>query len=705
MINIDKIMENMSLRDKIAQLSQENYNAFTYEDVKELVEKVPIGSCILVLDCFGGNVDSRAISLDKINELQKIAMDKHGIPLMFGHDVIHGHKIILPVPIGLAATFNPELVKEGYRYVAREAKNDGINWTFAPMLDISRDPRWGRIIESSGEDPYLGGKMGCAVVDGFQGEDDEIDVVACAKHYVGYGASEGGRDYHKAEISDYTLRNYYLKPFADVTRGGVQTVMSSFNEISGQPTSSSKYLLTDVLRGEMGFEGFVISDYDAIFQLIRQGVAKNKEEAGALAVNAGLDMDMCDRCYLDHLEDAVKKGIVSEEQIDICVRRILEVKERMGLFENPYFGKIELETEKHREITEEIARECFVLLKNENNVLPLDKSEKICVMGNMAKEDRAICGSWVLDLDLKESVTIFDGIKKMGENVAYYKYDMPSNSMLPAMRKCDTVIVCLGESHSVTGEANCLSSIEVPEYQKEMVRMAKRKGKKVIGLLSYARPMALTDIIDDLDAAIYMWHSGSKTGDAIAKVIFGEAVPCGKLPVTLPRSGGQIPLYYNCPPSGRECDEYYCLGNEVFVNYHDLDGSPLYPFGYGLSYTTFEYSDISCENREISLDGLKAGEKFRVSVKVKNVGGYDAKEIVECYVRDNFSSFTRPIKELKGFKKQFIKAGDEALVEFEIGYDELGYCNPREFNVEKGKFTVYVGENCLTDRKITIEVK
>lgn len=704
-MNIDKILKEMTLKEKIAQLSQIDYNAFTYEDTKAMVEKMPIGSCILVLDCFGGNVDSRAISLDKINELQKIAMEKHGIPLMFGHDVIHGHKIILPIPLGLAATFNPELVKEGYSYVAKEAKNDGINWTFAPMLDISRDPRWGRIIESSGEDPYLSGKMGGAVVKGFQGEDEKIDVAACAKHYVGYGASEGGRDYHKAEISDYTLRNYYLKPFADVAKDGVQTVMSAFNEVSGQPASSSKYLLTDVLRGEMGFDGFVISDYDAIFQLIRQGVAQNKEEAATLAVNAGLDMDMCDRCYLDHLEDAVNKGLVSEEQIDICVRRILEVKERMGLFENSYFERISLETEKHREITEEITKECFVLLKNENNVLPLDKSEKICVMGNMAKEERAICGSWVLDLDLNESISVFDGIKKMGESVTYYKYEMPSNSMLPAFRKCDTVVISIGETHSVTGEANCMSNIEVPEYQKEMVRMAKRKGKKVIGLLSFGRPVALTDIIDDLDAAIYMWHSGSKTGDAIAKVIFGEAVPSGRLPVTLPRSGGQIPIYYNCPPSGRRCDEYYGRGNEVFVNYHDLDGSPLYPFGYGLSYTTFEYSDIACENREISLDDLKSGEKFKLSVKVKNVGKFDAKETVQCYVRDNFSALTRPIKELKGFRKPLIKAGDEALVEFEIGYDELGYFNPKEFNVEKGEFTIYIGENCLTERNVIIKVK
>lgn len=704
-MNIDKIIEKMSLKDKIAQLTQADYNPGNYEAMKEMVKKTPIGSVILVFNAWGGNAEGEGLSVDKINELQKIAMDTHGIPLMFGHDVIHGHKIILPIPLGLAATFNPELVKEGYSLVAREAKNDGINWTYAPMLDISRDPRWGRIIESSGEDPYLTGEIGKATSCGFQGDKDNMFMAACAKHYVGYGASEGGRDYHKAEISDYSLRNYYLKPFDEVVKSGIATVMNSFNEISGQPVASSKYLLTDVLRGEMGFDGFVISDFDAVMQLVRQGVAEDLKNAAALAVNAGLDVDMHDCCYLDNMEEAVRCGLVKEETLDTAVRRILEIKQKLGLFENPYFEAIDIDKNKLRSLSKELAKESFVLLKNDNNALPLKKDEKICVMGNMAKEERAICGSWVLDVDLNESVSIYDGIKEKGEDVSYYKYELPSNSMLPKLRNCETIVVAIGETHSFTGEANSLAEIEVPPYQREIIKFAKRTGKKVIGLLEFGRPVALSGVIDDLDAAIYMWHSGSKTGDAIAEILFGEASPSGKLPATLPRSTGQIPLYYNCPPSGRVCDEYYGIGNEYFVNYHDMDGSPLYAFGYGLSYTDFEYSKISCDKTELSLAELENGAKFKLSIDVTNVGDFDGKETVQLYVRDEFSSFTRPIKELKAFKKPIIKKGEKVTVDFEIGYKELGYFNPKEFNVEKGNFIIYIGTNCLSENSLTVTVK
>lgn len=704
-MDIKKIVERMSLKDKIAQLTQSDYNPYTYEEMKELVKKTPIGSVILVLNAWGGNADGEGISVDKINELQKIAMEAHGIPLMFGHDVIHGHKTILPIPLALAATFNPELVKEGYTYVAKEAKNDGINWTYAPMLDVSRDSRWGRIIESSGEDPYLTGEMGKAVTKGFQGESDTLFMAACAKHYVGYGASEGGRDYHKAEISDYSLRNYYLKPFAAVVDSGIATIMNSFNEISGQPVASSRYLLTDVLRGEMGFGGFVISDFDAVKQLVRQGVAEDMKNAAALSVNAGLDMDMHDNCYMDYMEEAVANGLVKEETLDLAVMRILEIKEKLGLFENPYFEEISIDKQRLSDIARELAEESFVLLKNDFCALPLKKDEKICVMGNMAKEDRAICGSWVLDVDLSESVSVFDGLSKKSENVDYYKYEMPSNSMLPKLRDCDTIVVSIGESHSVTGEANSLAEIDVPPYQREIIKFAKRTGKKVIGLLGFGRPVALTDIIDDLDAAIYMWHGGSKTGDAVANVLYGDINPSGRLPVTLPRSTGQIPIYYNCPPSGRECDGYYGITNKWIVNYHDLDGRPLYPFGYGLSYTEFEYGDIRCDKTELTLAELENGENFKLSVDVTNIGEFDGKETAQVYVRDNFSSLTRPIKELKAFQKQLIKKGESVTLDFQIGYKELGYFNPREFNVEKGDFTIYIGENCLTDRAVTVTVK
>ena len=702
-MDIEKIIQKMTLREKLLQLSQIMLSEHNIEEMKELIEKDCYGSLILAAFSTTGNGDFNSLDPEVINEIQRIAVEKHGVPILFGHDVIHGYKINLPIPLALAATFNPELVKKGYEYVAAESRNDGIRWTFSPMLDVSRDPRWGRIVESPGEDPYLGGKMAEAVVEGFQGDDnDNMNVAACAKHYIGYGASEGGRDYHKTEISDYSLRNYYLRAFKAAVDCGVATVMSSFNEISGQPVSSSKYLLTDVLRDELGFDGFVISDWEAVKQLIRQGVAETDEEAAIAALTAGLDMDMADNLYLDNLERSVRDGKLSEEVIDLAVRRVLKIKEKLGLFENPYAERVEYSKQDGRDIARKCAAEAMVLLKNENDVLPLTGNEKICLMGSMSYDKKNIVGSWTADADYDESVSIYEGLTAKSENIIEYNCHIPENYTMDNLRYCDKVVMVLGESKAVTGEANSMAKTELTSAQKFVIAAAKEAGKPIIGVMLFGRPIALENNADDFDAIIYAWHPGAQAGNAVADILFGDISPSGRLPVTMPKYSGQIPIYYNCPPSGRDVDGYY---NVYAANYRDVTGRPLYPFGYGLTYTTFEYGDINIDKSNISLNDINDGKKFRLSISVKNTGGFDAAETVQCYVRDCKSSMTRPIKELKGFDKLFISKGEVKTAEFEIGFDELGFYNADgKFAVEPGEFKIYVGKDAWCEDCVTVTV-
>ncbi len=700
-MNIEKIIEKMTLREKLLQLSQIMLSESNVDEMKNLIEKDCYGSLILAAFSTTGNGDFNSIELEKLNEIQKIAVEKHGIPIIYGHDVIHGHKINLPIPLALAATFNPKLVKKGYEYVAMEARNDGIRWTFAPMLDISRDPRWGRIVESTGEDPYLGCKMAEAIVKGFQGEDN-TNIAACAKHYIGYGASEGGRDYHKAEISDYSLRNYYLRAFKSAVDSGVMTVMSSFNEISGQPVTSSKYLLTDVLRDELGFDGFVISDWEAVKQLVRQGVAETDEEAAILALSAGLDMDMVDNLYIDNLEKAVRDGKISEEIIDTAVRRVLKIKDKLGLFDRPYAEHTELPKQEIRDIARKCAAESLVLLKNDDNVLPLKKDEIICVMGSMAFDTKNIIGSWAADADYSESVSVYEGLEAKSENIIHYNCHIPESDTMRNLNQCDKVLIVLGEAKTVTGEANSMAKTELTSAQKFVIDRAREEGKPVIGVLLFGRPIALENNIDYFDALIYAWHPGAQAGNAIADVLYGEVSPSGRLPVTLPKYSGQIPIYYNCPPSGRDVDGYY---NPDAYNYCDVTGRPLYPFGYGLTYTTFEYGKINIDESSVSIDDINNGKKVKVSVTIRNTGSFDAAETAQCYIRDCKSSMTRPIKELKGFDKLFIQAGESKMAEFEIGFEELGFYNgDGKFVVEPGEFKIYVGKDAWCDEYVSLRI-
>ncbi len=697
-MDIEKVIKKMSLKEKIEQLNQICLNDENVEEIKKILEEKCIGSLILANSSTAGNAEQNGLNVDCINELQKISMEKYGIPLLFGRDVIHGHHISLPIPLGLAATFNPDLVKAGYHEIAEEAKNEGVHWSFAPMLDVSRDPRWGRIIESFGEDPYLGSKMGEAVIRGFQGEGDRINIAACAKHYIGYGASEGGRDYHKAEISQYSLQNYYLEGFRGAVNADVATVMNSFNEISGEPTTSNKYLLTDVLRGQLGFEGFVVSDWGSIVQLLNQGVARDKKEAAELSLNAGIDMDMVDGCYLDNLEKSVKEGTVSLEAIDEAVRRILTIKKKMNLFSKPYFEPITYDVQMHRDMARKIEEEAIVLLKN-NGILPLKNNINLCIMGDLIDDKRNVLGSWSLDCDTKETITIQDGLTNKCEKVFYMTpaYGIEHEAMV----NCEAVIVVLGEDYKYTGESNSIARLEIDQRQKSIIKAAKKTGKPVIGIMTFGRPRALEELSNEFDALLWTWHGGSQTGNAVANVLFGDVSPSGKLPATIPRTTGQIPLYYNCPPSGRNVNGYY----EKRRNYWDEYSTPAYPFGYGLSYAEFVYGNIYVSNNTISLDELKSGKCFEVQVKVKNNSDMIAKETIQCYIRDCFSSYTRPIKELKCFVKEEFQNNEEKIVAFQIGFNELAFYKPNgECIVEPGEFKIYVGTDCTTDNYTIVNV-
>ena len=692
------ILKKMSLDEKIGQLNQIRFQTDENFDVlKQKIEKGEVGSIILASNEFAGNSEERLEKIGLIDELQQTAVEKSPskIPLIFGRDIIHGHKVVLPLPLAMSASFNFELIKEAYTDIAEEAYSDGVNWTFTPMLDLSRDPRWGRIVEGPGEDPYVGSQLAKAVIEGFQGTKAPYKMAACAKHFIGYGAPDGGRDYHKAEISNYSLHNYYLRAFKAAVDSGVMTVMNSFNEISGQPTASSKYLLTDVLRGELGFEGFVISDWGTVIQLVRQGVADDSKEATCLAINAGLDMDMCDECYINNLKELVLEGKVSEETIDTSVFRILYVKLMIGLFEKPCSPHLKYDIQKHLNIARELAGESMVLLKNKDDILPLDTTESIGLAGPFLNDKRSIIGTWSLDFDLSYSVTIAEGIQKVAQNA----FEIDDNSA-ELFDKCETVILVLGESEHLTGEGAALTNIFLPEEQKALIRKMKEAGKKIVAVITAGRPYALADIEEDCDAILYAWHCGSQTGNAAADIIFGRISPSGRLPVTFPRSGGQIPLYYNCPPAGRDWDGYY----DKVHNYRDNQGSPLYPFGYGLSYTSFEYSDIRIEQSSYTLSELQNG--VRLCVSVKNTGKYDSKEVVQLYIRDVKASMTRPKRELKAAQKVFIKRGSEVNVEFILNADDFGFYNSQgKFVIESGDFIIYIGENCFTERKVTITIK
>jgi len=699
---IDPILAKMSLDDKIGQLNQICYSAKPerIEGIKEMIRQGRVGSLILAESSTAGNDTNSVIDRAMLDEYQRIAMTESPckIPLIFGRDVIYGHQTVYPIPLAQSCAFNPELIEKCYEEIALEATADGINWTFTPMLDLCRDPRWGRIIESAGEDPYVASRIASAVVKGVQGDLGDGKLVACAKHFIGYGAAEGGRDYHHTEISDYSLYNYYLPAFRSAVQNGVGTVMSSFNDINGENVGSSEFYMKDVLRDQLGFEGFVVSDWGGVRLLRGQGTAANDADCAEQCIKAGTDMDMVESAYINNLHDLVKAGRVKEETIDRAVRRILRVKIARGLFEHPYSAPRPFDRATHVKSARSLARESMVLLKNDNHTLPLSKDRKIILVGSFTDERRSLLGSWTLDGLIAATPTLREAFcEALGEG----------NVLNTLEGDADTVVLALGESNQMNGEARCLSDLSLPAEQKALIREAKERGKRIVGVMCFGRPMALEDVANDFDAILYTWHAGSETARAVSDLIFGEVSPSGRLSVTFPKKTGHIPIYYNALRPGKRVNAYYSdvWEGALTACYIDSLAEPMYPFGFGLTYSEFSYGEITADKTELTLDALEAGETFQVSIQVKNVGNFTAKETVQLYVCDKIASVMRPRRELKGYEKREIGAGETAEITFEVGREALGfYLKNGKFTLERGEFDLFVGENCLTNRKITVSV-
>lgn len=686
------LLSRMTLREKIGQMNEIPLSRHTLPEIKRQILEGNVGSLIYATSALAGDEEQFCANLEERQECQRIAVEQTrlGIPLINGSNIVHGHRTAGPIPLGQAATFNEQLTESFAQMSAKEASADGIHWAYAPMVDIARDPRWGRIAEGYGEDPFLAGKMGAAAVRGFQGHDPENPqrIAACCKHYVGYGAAEGGRDYESAEISENTLRNIYLPPFEECIKAGAMTVMSAFHELDGTPITSNYHLLTDILKKELAFNGFVISDWDAVSQLIHQRVAADRAGATKLAVNAGVDMDMLSQCYVETLEALVLQGHVEEKRIDDAVHRILTVKFRLGLFEHPYADPDAYERDvlrpENRELACRFAAESLVLLKNQGYLLPLG-NQKIYAMGPMLHEQEALLGTWATESLSEDVVTIAQALQKeFGPRVVTESSALSDLSIQQAMQ-ADIVIVALGESNHSSGEAKSTAVIELPAGQVELLRRLRRFCKKVVTLICAGRPLALEEVESLSDALIYCWHGGVESGTAIAKVLSGACPPSGRLPVTMPRSNGQLPLYYNHKSNGRAIDEYY--GDVEYPNYVDMPGSPLYPFGFGLGYTNFSYENLQC--RPNSNSGVS------ISVTITNIGTTSGYEVAQCYVRDQISCVTLPVRQLKGFEKILLAPGQSQTVCFQLNCDDLSFWNASGVRIfEHGKFDVWVGPDC-----------
>ncbi|MBE0538839.1 MAG: beta-glucosidase BglX [Ignavibacterium sp.] len=699
---VDSVLALMTLDEKIGQLNQLSYGigwgptvkVSVPDEYKQMIKEGKIGSFL------------NAIGAEFTYELQKIAVQESRlkIPLLFGLDVIHGFKTTFPVPLGEAATWQPEIVELSAHYQALESSSAGIHWTFSPMVDIARDPRWGRIMEGSGEDTYLGSLMSAARVRGYQGNLSNENIIACVKHYAGYGGAEGGRDYNTVDFSDRTLRDIYLPPFKAAVDAGVETVMASFNEIGGIPSSGSKYLLTDILRDEWKFKGFVVSDWNSIGEMINHGFASDLKQAGEIAINAGLDMDMESRSYITYLKELVEEGKVKESVIDESVKRILRIKFMLGLFDDPFrYCSKEREqknimTNEIKNVSLDVAKRSFVLLKNQDEILPLSKEyKKIAVIGPLADSKINPLGEWNA-LGIEEDViSVLEGLKRYVGDKSEILYaegckitDPSKDGFKDAIEKVnnsDVIILCVGESRSMTGEAYSRSSLDLPGVQEDLAKELLKSGKPIIAVLMNGRPLSINWLNDNADAILETWFAGTMTGDAVAQVLFGDYNPSGKLPVTFPRTVGQVPIYYNHKNTGRPGDEK----NRYTSKYLDLPLTPLYPFGYGLSYTKFNYSDLS-----LSKDKISSNDQLKININVKNIGRYDGEEVVQLYIQDLVGSVTRPVKELKRFQKIFLKKGKEKTVEFTISEEDLRFTTAdMKFKSERGLFKVYVGTNSV----------
>jgi beta-glucosidase len=701
---------DLTLKQKIGQLQQMNSDAKTVaeipESLKAAVRNGQVGSIL--------NIGSPEVA----NELQRIAMTESAgkIPLIFARDVIHGYRTIMPTPLGQAASWNADLVQAGARAAAVEASSMGIRWTFAPMIDISRDSRWGRITESFGEDPYLTSVLTVASVRGYQGESlsDPTSIAATAKHFVGYGAAEGGRDYNVTYIPEPLLHNIYLPPFKAAVDAGVATIMSAFNDLNGVPASAHDYAINRVLRGEFGFEGVIVSDWDSVLELIPHGYAQDKQEAALRALKAGLDIEMVSTTMQESLPALLDSGKVSEAEVDVKVARILDMKRKLGLFDQPYVQgdpEKQILTPEHRKLAEELALESLVLLKNNKQTLPFAKNKKVALIGPLAHAGHDQMGSWVLDGRKQDSVTVLDAFRQvLGENNLFYSQALYSSrsrdtkdfaQAIEQAKKADVIVYVGGEEAVLSGEAHSRADTRLPGAQEQLIRELKKTGKPLVVVVMAGRPIAMNDVIDEIDALVMAWHPGTMGGPAIVRLLQGDAEPVGRLPVTWPKVTGQMPIYYNHPSSGRPASEGNFTQMDDFPleafqhstghknHYIDIGFKPQFPFGYGLSYSSVSYSEIKVDKKAISADG-----EVKVSAKITNTGKRPVTETVQLYIRDLVASSIRPVRELKSYQRVTLKPRESKRVTFTLRGEDLAYYNQKlEYLVEPGEFHVWIAPN------------
>lgn len=726
---IDDLMSKMTLDEKIGQLNLPSAGDFTTGQAKSsnIGQSIKEGKV-------GGLFNIKGV--EKIREVQRVAIEESRmkIPMLFGMDVIHGYESTFPIPLGLASSWDMDLIEQSARVAAQEATADGINWTFSPMVDISRDPRWGRISEGSGEDPYLGSRIARAMVTGYQGNDLSATntMLACVKHFALYGAPEAGRDYNTVDMSRVTMYNVYFPPYKAAVDAGVGSIMASFNEVEGIPATGNYWLQNQVLRKEWGFKGLNVTDYTGIKEMIEHGVG-DMQASSALALRAGVDMDMVSEGFLSTLKKSLQEGKVTYSEIDQAARRILEAKYRLGLFADPYKycdserAKKEVYSTDNRAIARSTAAQSMVLLKNNNQLLPLQAKGKIAVIGPLADNPENMPGTWSVASKHSNAVSLLKGLKETygkqveflyakGANFDYdpefegkitmfgkkaYRDERPKEEILKeaveAANRADVIIAALGEASESSGEAASMVNLELRQSQKDLLAALKKTGKPIVLVLFNGRPMVINDEIEKADALLNVWFPGSEAGYAISDVLFGKVNPSAKLPVTFPRNVGQIPVYYNHKNTGRPLTDIN-KWEKFRTAYLDSPNLPLFPFGFGLSYTTFTYSDIN-----VSAKNLQGNGKLTASVTLTNTGKYDGAEVVQLYIRDVVGTNTRPLKELKGFQKVMLKAGESKTVSFEITPEDLKYYNNElKFDWESGDFQIMIGGNSQDVKSITI---
>lgn len=717
-IFIEDLMSKMTLQEKIGQLNLPGSGDIKTGEANnsDIAGKIRLGQV-------GGLLNVKSVS--KIKEIQKIAIEESRlkIPLIFGMDVIHGYRTTFPIPLGLASSWDMNLIEKSARIAAQEASAEGINWTYSPMVDIARDPRWGRIAEGAGEDAYLGSRIAEAYVKGYQGDDLKKNntILSCVKHFALYGAAEAGRDYNTTDMSLVRMYNEYLPPYKAAVDAGAGSIMTSFNDINGIPATGNRWLMTDVLRNQWNFKGFVVTDFTAINEMMAHGMG-DLQQVSALALHAGTDMDMVGEAYLSTLEKSLAEQKITLAEIDLACRRILEAKYDLGLFDDPYKycdetrSNNEVATPQNMKVAREIAAQTFVLLKNDNQILPLAKKGKIALIGPLAHSRFDMAGMWSVAAEHKESVTVLEGFKNVlgpqaeilyakGANVVDDKdydawitwgtsgIDSTKTSLqlrkeaLKVAKKSDVIVAVLGEGAEMSGESSSRSNIDLPENQLLLLKELVKLGKPVVLVLYTGRPLTINWESKNVPAILNVWFGGTQGGNAVADVVFGDVNPSGKLPVTFPQSVGQIPLYYNHKNTGRPLDKEWF--QKYRSNYLDVTNEPLFPFGYGLSYTNFKYSNLTLSDTK-----MKENETIRISILLENTGNFDGKEVVQLYLRDLVGSISRPVLELKDFQKVEVKKGTKIQVEFEIDIDDLKFYNQDlQFVAEPGIFEVFVGTN------------